>query len=201
MKKKILMSILLFVVAVLLTQSVHATGMLNTIISRGNSFGGGDYSGIGNTLSTGAIGDIKDAIALIGYLVFAGVTVILGAKYIWASAEGRAQVLESLPAFVLGVVFFYLADSLVSFLGIQSLGSAANWNTLAGTILGTINLVVKYVAFGGILYIGVKYMFASAEGKSQVKTSLGGFAIGLIFVFLASQVVDFIIAAGSTIVS
>ena len=42
-------------------------------------------------------------------------------------------------------------------------------------------------------------MFASAEGKSQIKTNMGGAVLGIIFVFMASQVVDFIIDIGESV--
>ena len=44
--------------------------------------------------------------------------------------------------------------------------------------------------------MGLRYMFASAEGKSQMKTSMGGVVLGITFVFMASKVVDFIIDIG-----
>jgi len=149
-------------------------------------------------------GDILDAIGLIGNFIFAIVTVVLGMKYIWSGAEGRSQVLESLPAFVLGVIFFYLADTIVDFmLADESLGglsSATTWNSAAGRVLKIIYTVVKYGSIIGMVVIGLKYMFASADGRAEMKQTLGSMVIGLIFVFSASNIVEFIVASADEII-
>ena len=139
---------------------------------------------------------------MIGNLVFAAVTVILGAKYIWSSAEGKSQVMESLPAFLVSVIFFYLGESLVGWLSgaTGTLTSTGSWTTVEAQIIGTINMVVQYVSFGGLLYLGVKYMFASAEGKSQIKTNMGGLVLGIIFVFMASNIVSYIVRITSSVI-
>lgn len=199
MKNKILVIIIL--ILFIGTQFVFVeAGMLDEIISQGTGFKGSSTD-IGTTLSKFIKGDIMNTVLLIGNLVFAAVTVILGAKYIWSSAEGKSQVMESLPAFVVSVIFFYLASSLVDwFTGATSnITSAKNWNTVAGNIIWIVNTVVRYAAFGGILVLGLKYMFASAEGKSQMKTNVGGLIIGIVFVFLASTVVDYIIDIGEAV--
>lgn len=200
MKKKIFISIIMITVIVTVSTNIFASSFLNSVISQGTAFGKGSSSGMGSTISSFIKGDILYTIANIGYLVFAAVTVILGAKYIWSSAEGKAEVMESLPGFVLAVVFFYSCDRLVAFFTDTTLANATTWNTIAGRVIGTINLIVRYVAFGGILFIGLKYLFASAEGKAQMKTSATGLVIGIIFVFMASMVVDFIIGAASTVI-
>ncbi len=199
MKNKILVIIML--ILFIGTQFVFVeAGMLDEIISQGTGFKGSS-TGIGTSLSTFIKGDIKNTILLIGNLVFAAVTVVLGAKYIWSSAEGKSQVMESLPAFVTAVIFFYLADALVNWFTGATTGIAAakEWNTVAGYVMWIVNTIVKYVAFGGMLFLGLKYMFASAEGKAQMKTSVGGLIIGIIFVFLASTVVDYIIDIGESV--
>jgi len=201
MKKKIILTLLLIFVVSLVTINVHAGSFFNEIIEAGSSFGGSN-SGIGTIGHNFIHNNVVPIISLIGNLVFACVTVILGAKYIWSSAEGKSQVMESLPAFVLAVIFFYLGETIVTSLqgSTGTLTSAKEWNTVAGTVLGTINLVVRYLAFGGILYLGLRYMFASADGRSQIKTNMGGLVLGLVFVFMASKVVDFIIDIGEGII-
>lgn len=157
---------------------------------------------IGTALKTFITDQIEPLIGMIGNLVFAGVTVILGMKYIWSSAEGKSEVLESLPGFVLAVVFFYLGGSLVDYFKGSSLGGivgATSWNDIEDAIWGIIYLVAQYGSFAGILVLGLRYMFASAEGKAKVKANFGVFAIGLLFVFSASNVVNFIIELGGDV--
>lgn len=210
MKKKIFLSIMLILVVTLFTVNAYASGMLSNIINQGTNFGNGNSSGIGSLAENFILDDVTDVIALIGNLVFAAVTVILGVKYIWSSAQGKAEVLESLPTFVVAVLFFYLGESIVKWLvgsgdevtssgAVWSIYNAKNWDTISGYIMWLINTFVRYAAFAGILVLGLRYMFASAEGKSNIKTSFGGLVIGLVFVFLASNVVNFIIDLGEGI--
>ena len=206
MKKKFLMGILLVFVISIVVVNVHATGLLNNIISQGNSFGNsGSTTSLGTKLSDFIKGDVMNAVLAIGNLIFAAVTVILGAKYIWSSAEGKSEVMESLPTFVVAVIFFYLGETLVTWLtgtgGLAtSISGATSWTSISGKIIWIVNTIVRYAAFGGILFLGLKYMFASAEGKSQLKTNMGGLVLGMVFVFLASKAVDFIIGVGDSII-
>ena len=199
MKKKILLTLLLIMLVSITSINIYATSFLNNIIQQGTNFGNkGSSTDLGDELEWFLTQEIVPIVDLVGNLVFAAITVILGAKYIWSGAEGKSQVMESLPAFLVAILFFYLGESIVTWLTGASLtiASANSWNTISGKIIGTINLVVKYAAFGGILYMGLRYMFASAEGKSQIKTNMGGVILGITFVFMASKVVDFVIAVG-----
>ena len=214
MVKKILVSMLLF--ALLITPSVVNAGLLDDIMKQGTNFVKNSNSeSIGNSVAYIVRYDIMPVVFNIGTLIFAAVTVILGVKFIWSSAEGKSEVQEALPGFVLAVVFFYLAEPLVNFLlgststitGISNVnnlnwanaGGATSWNQLAGRVIIVINYIVKYLALAGLIYLGVRYMIASAEGKASMKTNMGGAIIGIIFVFLASNVVQFFIDAGEDI--
>lgn len=212
MKKKIFLSVALILVVTFSTANAYASGMLNSIINQGSHFGTSSGSmTIGSELSGFLLGDVKDIILLIGNLVFAAVTVILGAKYIWSSAQGKSEVMESLPTFVVAVLFFYLGGSVVEWLAgdtnnVNSSGAfwkiynAEEWSTISGYIIYIVNTVVRYLSFAGILILGLRYMFASAEGKSKIKANFGGLVIGIVFVFLASNAVNFIIDLGESII-
>lgn len=194
MKNKFLVVLMLIFVSIACVAKVEA-GVLDNIIEQGNNFGGGSGGAIGTKLKRFINGDIKEIISKIGNLIFAIVTVVLGVKYIWSSAEGKSQVMESLPGFVLAVIFFYLGGSLIDWLTDTTKGikGAENWKSITGYIMWIVNTLVRYASFGGILFMGLKYMFASSEGRAQIKTNLSGLLIGIMFVFLASTVVDYII--------
>lgn len=53
--------------------------------------------------------------------------------------------------------------------------------------------VLRVAAIGAVVFAGVRYMFASADQKADIKKSLGILAIGAILVFGASFVIEFII--------
>lgn len=201
MKKKIFLTILLVFLTSIFVVNAYATGFLDEIIDQGNEFGGSS-DGMGEQLDSFLRDKIIPIVASIGNLVFAAVTVILGAKYIWSGADGRSQVMETLPAFVAAVIFFYLGETIVVWLtgATGGIAGATEWKTIEGKIFGTICNVVRYASFGGLIFMGLKYMLASAEGKSQIKTNMGGVILGIVFVFLASNVVNFIIDMAESVI-
>ena len=216
MLKKVLISVMLFVLLVTPHILVNA-GMLNKVIGQGTNFVKGHKTeAIGNSIKTIILNDIKPAVFSIGTLIFAAVTVILGVKFIWSSAEGKSEVQEALPGFVLAVIFFYLSEPLINFLlgstssftGFSSIntmiknagGGTKSWGAIASATVGLINYVVKYLALAGLVYLGIRYMIASAEGKATMKVSMTGAVIGVLFTFLATNVVQFIIDAGDNII-
>ena len=201
MKKKILLTIVLILVVGVLGVNVYAAGWLDTIIGQGNSFGnkGGSMPGI-----DGVGKFIKDEILPIvvdvGNVIIACVTIILGAKYIWSGAEGKAEVMETIPAFIVGVMFFYIGDEWLTFMNNVKGELGSGYDNLKSGIFSTIAYIVRLMSFGGMLYMGIKYMLASAEGKAQLKTNMGSAVIGLLLVFSAAGVVEYIAEIGAAII-
>ena len=66
---------------------------------------------------------------------------------------------------------------------------------LANNIWSTIEVIVQIAAIAAIVIAGVRYMFASADQKAELKKSLGILAVGAILVFGASTVVSFLTGA------
>ena len=62
-------------------------------------------------------------------------------------------------------------------------------------VWGTVLTVLQILAVAAIVFSGVKYMFAGAEGKAEFKTGLIGIVVGAILVFGASVVVKLIMGA------
>ena len=202
--KKIVMVIILIAIMLFSVKTVKAD-LISDIIEQGNNFekGGDNDTGLGSDIAGFITGDVKRLISLIGNLVFAVTTVILGAKYIWSGFEGKSNVKETLPGFVTAVIFFYLATEITALFSVKTQGSIGNtlssirnYRSLSGMILATVNLIVKYLSFAGIVFIGVKYMFASAENRAKIKDKLVPMVLGIVLVFSASSFVDFIISVG-----
>lgn len=77
-------------------------------------------------------------------------------------------------------------------------GTLKGTDTLINNVWGTILTVLRVCAVAAIVFAGVKYMFASAEGKADIKSGMIGLVVGAILVFGASIVVEVIMnAAGS----
>lgn len=76
-----------------------------------------------------------------------------------------------------------------------SIGLEDNVNNIWGTVL----TVLRILAVAAIVFAGVKYMFASAESKADIKGGLLGLVVGAIMVFGASIVIDIIMTAAEQV--
>lgn len=66
----------------------------------------------------------------------------------------------------------------------------------AEKIFGTIATIVQVLAVAGIVILGVRYMFAGASDKANIKQTLIYAIIGLVLVFSASTVLKIFMNAG-----
>lgn len=58
----------------------------------------------------------------------------------------------------------------------------------AGNVWATISSIVQVLAIAAVVFAGVRYMFASADQKADIKKGMGMLAIGGILVFGATTV-------------
>lgn len=70
---------------------------------------------------------------------------------------------------------------------------------IAQRIWGTVLTILQIAAVAAIVFCGVKYMFASAENKAEIKNGMLGLVVGAILVFAASTVVQIILKATSDV--
>lgn len=68
-------------------------------------------------------------------------------------------------------------------------------------VVGSIFLVVQIASVIGLLIMGIKYMYSSAAEKSVIKKGTISVVIGLILVFAASTVANFVITAFNQAIS
>ena len=81
----------------------------------------------------------------------------------------------------------------------QLVGNQTGSNTVteaAQNIWATVVTIVQILAFAAVVFAGLRYMFASADQKADIKKSLGILTVGAILVFAASTVVKFVVGIG-----
>ena len=72
-------------------------------------------------------------------------------------------------------------------------GSASTTiSNLSGNIWQTVILIVQILAVAAIVFAGVRYMFASADQKADIKKSMIILVIGAVLVFGASTIISII---------
>lgn len=66
--------------------------------------------------------------------------------------------------------------------------------TLAGSLWKTVLTIAQVVAFIAIIFAGIRYMFASADTKADIKKQTIILVVGAIFVFGASTIVSILMS-------
>lgn len=203
MRKKVLMIFIFVLIVSILGSHIYAASLnITEIFNRAKWTSSASPDAWGRSLGTLVREMGTKIIAPIGYLVFAIVTVVLGVKYIWNGYEGKSKVKETLPGYICAVVFFYLATEITDF--IFNFGNAnikdKDFTTMTGNIWVNVCNVIQLLAFGGIMFIGIRYLFESPSGKAKIKERLVPMVIGMVFVFCAAEVVEAITTIGDAVI-
>lgn len=221
MKKKVITTLGIVLVFMLFTTNIYA-GFLENVFTQANNFvkiddltidpntvvnGTPLYNTVGGSLTyiimNGPL-DLINTIFNIGNLVIFVVTIALGLKYIYSGIEGKADIKSSLPNYVFGVVFFYLANSVYSLsqnIMTGALGGGTSYSTFAGNIYSTVEVIANVCAILGIVLVGLKYMLSPADAKADVKKQLVPVTIGIILVYCTLKVVMLVYNIGQGIIS
>lgn len=69
----------------------------------------------------------------------------------------------------------------------------------AQRIWGSFTLIAQILSFAGIVILGIRYMYMSADQRADVKKTFVYLIIGMILVFGASTVVQFVTNASTTV--
>lgn len=150
----------------------------------------------GNGVDT-ALSSIKSLIFDVGNVIFILVTAFLGVKYIWGGVDSKFSVKNSLMTLIVAAIVFYGWDAVTNILDVQSLltgtDAAGNHMSMVNRIYNTIMYIINIGAVGGIIYIGIKYMMAGAEGKSELKLKGIPVVMGIIMVYGTINLITFIL--------
>jgi hypothetical protein len=184
------------------------TNLIDDILSQGNNFFNpgkdegenpdGTPKTTGATVSKYFKDNIIPIIETLGLLIFYVVAAILGIRYIWSGVEGKSKVKETLPTFVVGACFFFLADNIYKFTSgtLKDVLSGNSFSVMQGSIWGNVSFLVNIFAIAGIVALGLKYMLNSADTRAEIKKDLVPVFIGLILVFATTNILSFISKVG-----
>lgn len=74
----------------------------------------------------------------------------------------------------------------------------SNLKTPIEKVWNTLIYIVQIISIASIVIVGVRYMFASADEKADLKKSLIPLVIGAVIVFSASTIASFIVSASKS---
>lgn len=205
-KMVIIISVFVMLFCILTTFSpIYAAdgGILDTIFDKGGEF---FSNGMINTDARddaesftdafNSTGGIIDLIKAIGYLVFFIAGAILGIKYMLSGAEGKSLAKSGLVSYSLGAVLFYLADQIFTFLYnifAKNISSANDFDSISGNIWTTFSTIVNIVMVLIVVIYGLKYMWASADDKANLKKGAVPMVVGAILIMCTVQILSFIV--------
>jgi len=159
----------------------------------GNFWSGGSSNVANDAMNT--LEPLVKLVKTIGNMIFVAVTVILGVKYIWGGVESKASVKDSLVTLVIAALVFYgwntisalfMSGNKLSFIT----GSATD---TASRIYSIVLYIANFLAVGGIVYIGMRYMMAGAEGRAQLKAKGVPIVLGIIMVYATITFLNLIV--------
>ncbi|MDD2627640.1 MAG: TrbC/VirB2 family protein [Clostridia bacterium] len=71
-------------------------------------------------------------------------------------------------------------------------------DTVAKNVWKTISTIVQFLAIGAVVFAGVRYMFASADQKADIKQQTVILIVGAVLVFGATTIADLISKAANS---
>ena len=72
-------------------------------------------------------------------------------------------------------------------------------SSVAANIWSTIIVIVRILAIAAVVFAGIRYMFASADQKADIKKSMGILVVGALLVFGATYLLEALGGASSTL--
>ena len=161
----------------------------------GNWYNDATANGIKDDGIDGILTEFENLINIIGTTIIAIATVFLGIKYMFASVDGKAEVKENLITLLVACVFFFgwqaIANALISGNNLILVNNSSYKSTL-GNITGVVMLVANVLMIVAVIYVGIRYIFAGASGKADLKGKSGQFIIGIILSFCVVGVLTYI---------
>ena len=139
----------------------------------------------------------QDMINVLGTTVIVLVTIFLGIKYIFGSVESKAGVKEGLVTLIVVCVFFFGWSALRnllfpnnSLIFIES--TDTSYTSILGRIFSIATFIANILAVLGIVYVGIRYIFAGASGKGELKAKSPMLLIGIILAFASVNFLSYI---------
>lgn len=146
-------------------------------------------------ISIEIVNSFMDIVNYVGTVIIIIATMFLGVKYMFGSVDGKSEVKESLVTLLIACVFFfgwqYIRDIVLMSNGTQLFISDpgdSSYKLLFARLLGVVTMIVKVAAIAGVIYVGVRYIFAGASGKADLKGKSVYFIIGIILTFCSVTV-------------
>ena len=142
-------------------------------------------------------------ISIIGTVIIVIATIVLGIKFMIGSVDSKVEAKDGLITLFVACVFFfgwsYIWEILVpgtTYGGVYRTfiftTGTNSYQQVIARIFVTFSYIANIVAIILVIYVGVKYIFAGASGRGELKGKSVYFFIGIIMTFATSNFLTFI---------
>ena len=164
-----------------------------------------------------AQGIIWDNVAIIVKVAALIGLIAVGLRYMLNSADTKADIKKQLLPVVIGLVLIFcvtsVAELIVGF-GKDAIGSEgtraveglteggnadATVKNAMGTIFSTLSVVFQILAVAAVVFTGLRFMFASADTRADIKGQTIILILGAVIVFGAVEIIKTIQSSGEKI--
>lgn len=187
--------------------NVYATGTANNVNgwweSATNWYKDGSTT---VSVSQSVISGIADFVEIVGTAVIAIATVVIGMKFMFGTVQGKSEAKENLINLLVACIFFFGWSNIRSLL---ITGNATGNGKLTGStgliffqngdlkaalaqVFTLTVTIAQMIAVASIVLLGVKYVFAGADAKAQLKQKSPGMIVGIILIFCTITVLKVI---------
>lgn len=133
---------------------------------------------------------------VVGTTVIVLVTIFLGIKYMFGSFEDKANVKESLTNLIVACIFFFGWNAIWNLLFVDGelvfVKGTDSYTSALANVFATLTSIANLLAVGAVLYIGIRYIFAGAQGKAELKGKSVQFMLGIILAFCSVGFLNYI---------
>lgn len=140
-------------------------------------------------IDTKFVDKLVKIIQRIGTFVAVGVLMVIGIKYMTGSLEEKAEYKRTMMPYLIGCFFLFGASNLAPQIAeIFDFEKLNNTTKVGNAILGLIRVAGTFIAVGGLMILGIKYMVGSIEERANYKKTMIPFVVGAVLLFAAVNI-------------
>ena len=143
------------------------------------------------------IDSFENMINVVGTTAIVIATIVLGFKYMIGSVESKTSANESMITLLVACVFFFGWANIRSLLMPSNQlvfidNDDSSYLNFVARIFTSFKYVANIASIGLIAYIGIRYIFAGIDGRTELKEKSVYIIVGIILVFATSTVLGFV---------
>lgn len=143
-------------------------------------------------MDTTVLDGLSDTLEVIGTGVIAIATVVVGIRYVFGTVEGKVKAKESLMNLIVACIFFFgwsgirgmlISGSATAQGGYKLIFFDGDLSVTFARLFTFLVMIGKVLTIIAIIYMGVKFVFAGADARAQLKEKAPSVIIGIVLIF------------------